>query len=39
MNGEPLGTPGGFAAQDPNNHKDFVATVGAVIAPTKQSEV
>jgi hypothetical protein len=39
MNGEPLGTPNGFAAQDPNNHKDFVGHVSAVGAPTKETEV
>jgi hypothetical protein len=39
MNGEPLGTPNGFAAQDPNNHKDFVGHVGAFVTPTKESEV
>jgi len=39
MNGEPLGEPGGFAAQDPNNHKDFSAHIGAVAAPAKEAEV
>jgi hypothetical protein len=38
-NGEPLGTPSGFAAQDPNNHKDFVGHVGAFVTPTKETEV
>jgi hypothetical protein len=39
MNGEPLGEPGGFAAQDPNNHKDFIAHFGASAAPVKDSEI
>lgn len=39
MNGEPLGESNGFAAQDPNNHKDFIAHVGAVATPMKDAEV
>jgi hypothetical protein len=39
MNGEPLGEASGFAAQDPNNHKDFIAHIGAVAAPAKDAEV
>jgi hypothetical protein len=38
-NGQPLGTPDGFAGQDPNNHKDFIARVSAVDKPTSDSEV
>jgi hypothetical protein len=39
MNGEPLGEPSGFAGQDPNNHKDFIARFGASAAPAKDSEI
>ncbi len=39
MNGEPLGEPNGFAGQDPNNHKDFVAHFGASAAPVRDSEI
>ncbi len=31
MNGNPLGEPSPFAGQDPNNHKDFIGRVGAVV--------
>jgi hypothetical protein len=38
MNGNPLGEPSPFAGQDPNNHKDFVGRVGAVV-PARNFEV
>jgi hypothetical protein len=38
MNGNPLGEPTSFAGQDPNNHKDFVGRVGAVV-PVDDFEV
>jgi hypothetical protein len=37
-NGEPLSEPTTFAGLDPNNHKDFVGRIGAVI-PIKDVEV
>jgi hypothetical protein len=38
-NGQPLGTPDGFAGQDPNNHKDFIGRVVATAKPTPETEV
>jgi hypothetical protein len=38
-NGQPLGTPDGFAGQDPNNHKDFIGRVAATAKPTPETEV
>ncbi len=31
VNGEPLGEPTAYAGLDPNNHKDFIGHVGAVV--------
>jgi uncharacterized coiled-coil protein SlyX len=39
LNGEPLGTPNGFALQDPNNHKDLLIHVGAVTKPSERLTV
>jgi hypothetical protein len=38
VNGEPTGEPSPFAGQDPNNHKDFIGRVAAVV-PIKNLEV
>ncbi|HKQ68962.1 MAG TPA: hypothetical protein VJT73_06475, partial [Polyangiaceae bacterium] len=38
MNGNPLGDVT-FAAQDPNNHKDFVARIGAFVSPAKSLDI
>jgi len=38
MNGNPLGEPSPFAGQDPNNHKDFVARIGAQV-PMENVEI
>jgi hypothetical protein len=38
MNGNPLGEPSAFAGQDPNNHKDFIGRLGAVV-PARNFEV
>jgi hypothetical protein len=39
LNGEPAGTPNGFALQDPNNHKDVLVHVGANTKPSELSTV
>jgi hypothetical protein len=38
MNGDPLGEPTPYAGLDPNNHKDFVGRIGAVV-PVSNFEV